>query len=91
MGINILYTGHGDSGIPAPPKIAEYIQHRLTREQQILDGLSGEMTAEEIVMKVYGELSAPLYAAALHNTNEYLGRLEETNRVIKVGDKWKLG
>ena len=64
----------------------EYIEHRLEREQQILEAI-GDETKEviEIVRTVYAGYPESLYPAAGQSVTSHLVKLEAENRVLSAG------
>jgi glyoxylase-like metal-dependent hydrolase (beta-lactamase superfamily II) len=75
-----LYPGHGP---PLPPTvIADYIAHRVEREQQILAALRrGSGTIGDIVDKVYAGIDPALRVAAIVQVHVQLIKLESEGRV----------
>jgi len=73
----ILFPGHWDPVTEAGAKIAEYREHRMARERQVLDELEarGPGTAAELTERVY---AAELAGSAAHN--ELLRAAEMTLR-----------
>ena len=78
-----LYPGHGACISDVQAKLAEYLQHRRMREQQLLrivKQLGGERrgagaTALELVGKVYPPLSDAVLPAAVQNVTLHLEKL----------------
>lgn len=57
-GLKHLCGSHGAAIFDARGKIEEYIEHRLTREKQILEAIErGATTPEEITAQVYQGLT----------------------------------
>ena len=82
----ILFPGHWDPVPDAMAKIAEYRQHRLEREAQILDEVRrGPGTAPELTRRVYGELDAGLLAAAEMTLRAHLRKLVDDSAVREDG------
>lgn len=90
LGLNpdYLYTAHGEAKVPGK-KISEDLVHRETRENQFIDALSEEMTIEEIVRKVYGEIDSKLAVAAQGNARLYLENLKLKGTVCVHEEKWR--
>lgn len=86
-----LFCGHGPVVDDGVAKMKEYIQHRLQRENQVVEALqkAGKpMTARELVRAVYGpELPEKLVIAAEHGLVLHLEKLEQENRVRKYNDR----
>ncbi len=84
LDVERIYPGHGPVIENAPQKIAEYLAHRLEREQQILDELAGgAKTVEEMVRSIYREYPERLYAAAGQSVLSHLDKLEDEGRVAR--------
>ena len=77
-----LYPAHGPV-IPDPAAlIDEYLAHRAAREQQVLHAYeSGSATPQEIVSRVYSDLSPALEGAALETVLAHLQKLREDGRI----------
>lgn len=75
-------------------KIRFYINHRLQREQQIIEILSNNsslgFSEEELVKIIYEDLPNKLVKAAESNVNHHLVKLLKENRVRREKDKWQL-
>lgn len=66
-----------------------YIEHRLEREQQILEALGrGESTPDAIVARVYRALKADLIPMAREGVIAHLVKLEREGRARRDGDQW---
>ncbi len=75
---SILFPGHWDPVTDAMGKIAEYRQHRLQREAQLLAELKlGGGTAAELTRRVYGPLDDRLMVAAEMTLRAHLRKLLE--------------
>lgn len=93
----LIYPGHGPVIEEGVNKIKEYIQHRNTREKQILQALGEKpenpVTAMDIVKKVYVETPWYLHKAAENNVNHHLTKLEKEGQVCSIdsssGKRWK--
>jgi len=78
----VLCPGHGPLINEPREKIAEYIEHRLQREVQVLDALSaGANTATEIRARVYPDLEPRLFGAAEGTVQAHLAKLVNEGRV----------
>ena len=77
----VLYPGHGAEVADVQGKLAEYLQHRRMREQQLLrvvrelTAQRGAATAVELVGKVYPPLSESVLPAAIQNVTLHLEKL----------------
>jgi len=77
-----LYPGHGPELPEAGQVIAEYIDHRVAREQQILVAVAGgAATIGEIVDAVYAGLDPSLRLAATIQVHTQLIKLRDEGRV----------
>ncbi|HSP09853.1 MAG TPA: MBL fold metallo-hydrolase [Candidatus Dormibacteraeota bacterium] len=79
----ILFPGHWDPVTDAMGKIAEYKQHRLEREAQVLDELvkRGPGSADQLTRRVYGDLDARLMVAAEMTLRAHLRKLVDDGSV----------
>ena len=76
-----LCGSHGAAVFDARAKIEGYIEHRLEREQQILEALeSGAKTPREIVGKVYSGLDEKLIRLAEKSVEAHLEKLSAEDR-----------
>jgi glyoxylase-like metal-dependent hydrolase (beta-lactamase superfamily II) len=86
LGVQRIYPGHGPVIENAPAKIAQYLEHRLERERQVLAELaSGAKTVPEIVRSIYREYPVNLHAAAGQSVLSHLIKLEREGRVARDG------
>ena len=66
--------------------IADYIEHRLQREQQILQALAaGAGTVGEVVEMVYRDVDPQLHPIAAHSVAAHLRKLDAEGRVAFAG------
>ncbi len=78
----ILFPGHWDPVSDAMGKIAEYREHRLEREAQVLAEVRrGPGTAGELTRRVYGELDDKLMVAAEMTLRAHLRKLVDDGAV----------
>lgn len=83
----ILFPGHWDPVTDAMGKIAEYRQHRLEREAQILAEVKrGPGTAAELTQRVYGDLDGRLMVAAEMTLRAHMRKLVDDG-VVGVGER----
>ncbi len=82
LGVARLEPGHGEAIDDAGRTIAEYIAHRLEREQQIVEAVrNGAGTIGEIVDVVYVGLPAELRQAAVHQVGVQVRKLSDDSLV----------
>jgi len=85
----MLFPGHWDPVTDAMAKIAEYRQHRLEREAQILDEVRrGGGTAAELTRRVYGDLDEKLMVAAEMTLRAHLRKLVDDGAVLESGEMY---
>ena len=78
-----LYPGHGPELPDAGAVIAEYIAHRVEREQQVLDALrAGASTVDDVVDTVYSGLGPELRMAAVFQVHTQLIKLHDEGWVV---------
>ena len=76
-----IYPAHGPVIEDGPGRIAEYIEHRLMRERQILEALGdGLATIPAMVRRIYAEVSPALHRAAAMSVESHLRKLEQEGR-----------
>lgn len=77
--------GHGPLVTDAQAKIAEYIEHRQSRERELVAALElGPQTLVELVERVYAQTRRELWPAAARQLMAYLDALQEEGRVVAV-------
>lgn len=82
-----IYPGHGPMVTRARDKIREYLDHRLEREQQVVEAVrSGADTVDRMVEKIYVEYPRVLYAAAGQSVLSHLLKLEAEGRAARRVD-----
>jgi len=90
---SIVYPGHGNVIHSPTDKIQYYINHRNTREQQILDVLSNNRTKKfnekELVDIIYTDTPEKLLKAAQSNVNHHLMKLLKDNKVMQFNGRWQ--
>ncbi len=92
-----IYPAHGPVIEDGPGRIAEYIEHRLMRERQILEALGdGLVTIPAMVERIYRDVSPALHPAAAMSVQAHLAKLVREGRVRerREGDgpaRWELG
>lgn len=82
--LTALLSSHGPAVADGRARIAEYIAHRLEREQQILDAVrAGAKTPAEIAACVYADLPSAAHDLARRSVLAHLRKLEEEGRVAR--------
>jgi glyoxylase-like metal-dependent hydrolase (beta-lactamase superfamily II) len=78
-----IYGGHGPVVEDPRAKIEEYIEHRKTREAELLHALrSGPMTIPQLVTTIYATTPPVLWPAAARQMLAYLIALSEEGTVV---------
>ena len=78
-----IWPTHGPCIDDVDEFVGAYIDHRLTREAQILGALESGLTQiMPIVEKLYVDVDKRLYPAAAHSVLSHLIHMRETGRVI---------
>jgi len=96
LGVKRIYPAHGPVIEDGPGKIAEYIEHRLLRERQILEALGGgPRTIPEIVKVVYAQVDTRLHKMAGQSVHSHLRKLKAEGRVSEetqpsAASRWSL-
>jgi hydroxyacylglutathione hydrolase len=97
LDVRRIYSAHGPVIEDGPGRIAEYIAHRLLREQQILEALGGGLdTIPGLVKKIYAEVPEKLHMMAAQSVESHLKKLAREGRVRETPEKdkpsrWSLG
>ena len=82
LGVTRIYPAHGPVIEDAQGRIAEYIEHRMLRERQILDTLAdGIETIPAIVARVYVDVAPALHPVAALSVESHLKKLAREKRV----------
>ncbi len=85
-----IYPGHGPLIEEPARKIEEYIEHRMARESQVLEALSGgARTVAEIRARVYADLDSHLQRAAEGSVSAHLAKLIAEGRVKRRDDSYQ--
>ena len=80
--LSVLFGGHGPAVATPYKKIDEYISHRLEREQNILAAVrEGVTDPQQIVAKVYTDVSPKAYAMAERAVLAHLEKLREDGAI----------
>lgn len=84
-----LLPAHGPIIEDAATMIDRYVEHRLSRERQILKAIgSSALTPEEIVARVYDPLPPELTPAASDTVLAHLVKLRSEGRVNEHDGRW---
>jgi glyoxylase-like metal-dependent hydrolase (beta-lactamase superfamily II) len=93
-----LYPGHGPVVVDGRKLIKTYIQHRLDREEEIVQVLcsdesvkDGTWTTWAIVSKIYAAYPQNLWLPAAHGVDLHLKKLKTDGRVKHIGGEGKDG
>ncbi len=89
LNLSVILGGHGPAIANPYPKIAEYISHRLQRERNILEAVrAGDATPQQIVARVYTDVSPKAHGLAERAVLAHLQKLEEDGKVMRDEDVW---
>lgn len=85
--LSVLFGAHGPAIGNPRAKIAEYIAHRREREENILQAVrAGATTPQEIVARVYTDVSPKAHAMAERAVIAHLEKLQADNLVTRTSD-----
>jgi len=88
--LSVIFGGHGPAIANPYTKLDEYISHRLEREQKILTAVrDGAKTAEDIVARVYTDVSPKAHAMAARAVLAHLEKLAADGHVVNGQDGWQ--
>ena len=96
LGVRRIYPAHGPVVEDGPALIAEYIEHRLLRERQILEVLGdGPNTIPSMVERIYAAVPRNLHAMAGQSVASHLKKLAREGRVREhpipdAASRWEL-
>ena len=86
LGPRTIYPGHGPVVLDARAKLSEYLDHRASREAQVLAAIAGgSSTIPEIVRVVYAEHPPDVRPLAARSMLAHLLKLESEGRVERRG------
>lgn len=87
-----ILPGHGPAVAEGRALLQSYLEHRLAREQQVLDGLAEDArTIDELLDVVYPDLDVRLRSAAAGNLQAHLWKLEDDGHAREViHGRWEL-
>ena len=87
--LSVIFGGHGPAIANPYVKIAEYISHRLDREQKILAAVrAGNTTPPQIVASVYTDVSPKAHGMAERAVSAHLEKLEADGLVVRDENVW---
>jgi hydroxyacylglutathione hydrolase len=82
LDVRRIYSAHGPVIEDGPGKIAEYIEHRMQRERQILEALGdGLVTIPDMVARIYVDVDVKLHKMAGNSVESHLKKLARDGRV----------
>ncbi len=86
--LSLMLGGHGPAIANPYRKLDEYISHRLEREAKILEAVQdGATTPQEIVTRVYTDVSPKAHALAERAVLAHLEKLAADGRISIAADK----
>jgi glyoxylase-like metal-dependent hydrolase (beta-lactamase superfamily II) len=86
-----ILPGHGPPVERPRELVSQYIQHRLERERQVMDGLAqGPRGAPELVAAIYADVPAALHPVAARSVLAHLLKLQQEGRVRQAEGRWRL-
>ena len=92
MDIRAFAPGHGTLIETPREETAKLVAHRLKREQKVVDALislkSG--TLDELVVKVYDDVSPKLHVPAKRSLHAHLLKLAKDGRASAEGESWRM-
>ena len=92
--ISEIVPSHGPTITDAQAKITEYIQHRMLREQQViqtLEAMTPGVTIAEMVPRIYVDVDPKLHPIAAWSVEAHLIKLEREGLVEKLEEeRWAL-
>lgn len=95
LDLALILPAHGPFVTEPRAKLQEYIDHRMLREQQILETLqAGVERIPEMVKRIYADVDPRLHAFAGESVRAHLLKLESEGRVLQQGAEnetfWRL-
>ncbi len=88
--LSVIFGGHGPAIANPSTKLDEYILHRLERERKILEAVrDGARTAEDIVARVYTDVSPKAHGMAERAVLAHLEKLEADGQVFVEQSIWQ--
>ncbi|CAN5724286.1 hypothetical protein BH20ACI3_BH20ACI3_12500 [soil metagenome] len=87
--LSVIFGGHGPAIANPYSRLDEYISHRLEREQSILKAVKeGARTSQEIVARVYTDVSPKAHAMAERAVLAHLEKLEADGHDFSDQEGW---
>jgi glyoxylase-like metal-dependent hydrolase (beta-lactamase superfamily II) len=84
--LSVIFGGHGPAIANPYTKLDQYISHRLEREQNILQAVGeGAAAPQDIVARVYTDVSPKAHAMAERAVRAHLEKLVEDKLIEKSG------
>lgn len=84
-----VLPAHGLEITDLPALVGRYVDHRLSREAEVLEALkAGLVTLEAIVERLYSDLSDPLRLMATDSVLAHLVKLRDEGRVRQENQAW---
>jgi glyoxylase-like metal-dependent hydrolase (beta-lactamase superfamily II) len=90
--LNHVAPGHGRV-LPDPMVLIDrVIAHRLRREARVLENLCAmeRATVDELLPRVYSEISPALYGFARCSLEAHLIKLERDGLCVRASDQWQI-
>jgi glyoxylase-like metal-dependent hydrolase (beta-lactamase superfamily II) len=92
--LQFIAPGHGDVMAEPAVTVDWLVNHRLQREQKVVDGLgrTGRASLDELVKVVYDDVDTSLHTMAKLSLSAHLIKLQQENRALhhNEGDCWEL-
>jgi glyoxylase-like metal-dependent hydrolase (beta-lactamase superfamily II) len=94
MDIALIIPAHGPIITDPPAKLAEYVAHRLQREQQVLDALEElprGSVIPQLVKQIYADVDPSYHPVAAWSVEAHLIKLEREGLAERIGENgWAL-
>ena len=89
--ISAFAPGHGHVIERPREEVVKLINHRLKREQMVVDALTQAKVAtlDELVPVVYADVSPKLHVPARRSLHAHLLKLARDGRVAESGERWR--
>ncbi len=86
-----LLPAHGPTIDDPAAVLTGYLEHRLRREEQVLEALAaGQETVQAVVESIYDGLAAALVPAARENVRAHLEKLRSEGRAFEEAGRWSI-